>query len=410
MKALSVLLASAVIFGISTPAIAKPAAASELKVERVVMLMRHGIRPPTKANVVPAGYTTETWPSWPVEYGLLTPRGAAGVKLLGQADRAYYSARGLLGLGCPAAGAVALKASGKQRAIRTAESWGEGFMPGCPTAVSHPKEGDPDPIFHGLDDQPASFDGEQAYREALALAPEGGIAAEERAYRPDLLLIARVLGCALPTCPAVNELNRLVAAAHDRPELQGPLDIASTASQAFLLEYLEGMPMKDVGWGRVSRAEIERLLRFHPLKFKYSNRADYVARTAAAPIAREIITALSGDAKLTLLAGHDTNIADLGGYLKLHWKVPSYPADDVPPGSALGFELVRDGKGSRYVRAFYRAQTMDQLRALAPLTGRSAPFRQYLPIPGCGNSAGATACTWTTFQTLMDRRDAAPVL
>ena len=53
--------------------------APALKLERVVMLMRHGIRPPTKAMPVPARYTGETtWPSWSVDYGLLTVRGAAG--------------------------------------------------------------------------------------------------------------------------------------------------------------------------------------------------------------------------------------------------------------------------------------------------------------------------------------------
>ncbi|MVO79491.1 histidine-type phosphatase [Sphingomonas sp. MAH-20] len=399
--------AAAVLCFAATPVIARPASAPQLKVERVVMLMRHGIRPPTKPNVVPAGYTNEKWPSWPVDYGLLTPRGAAGVKLLGEADRFYYATRGLFGPGCPDAGSVVLKASGKQRAIRTAESWGEGFMPGCPAAVSHPQDGEADPIFHGLDDQPAWFDGEQARREALALAPKGGIAAEEHAYRRDLLLLAHVLDCALPACQALAAPNRLVAVPHGRPELEGPLDIASTASQTLLLEYLEGMPMKDVGWGRVSRAQIEQLLRFHPLKFRYSNRPDYVARAAAAPIAKEIVMALSGNTKLTLLAGHDTNIADLGGYLKLHWKVPSYPADDVPPGSALGFELVRDRKGDRYVRAFYRAQTMDQLRTLTPLTGKSAPFRQHIPIAECGNSVAATACTWTSFQVLVEQRQPA---
>jgi 4-phytase/acid phosphatase len=369
------------------------------------MVMRHGIRPPTKASPVPAGYTADAWPSWPVDFGLLTPRGAAGVKLLGEADRAYYASRGLFGSGCPAPAAVVLKASSKPRAFRTAESWAEGFMPGCPASVTHPGEKDPDPIFHGLDDKPAWFDGPRAYAESLARAP-GGIAAESRAFQPELRLLARVLGCALPACPLLTEPSTLIAAPHDRPDLEGPIDIASTASQTFLLEYLEGMPMKDVGWGRVTRAEIERLLRFHPLKFKYSNRADYVARAAGAPLAAEIVAALTAadGAKLTLLAGHDTNIADLGGFLDVHWRVPSYPADDVPPGSALGFELLRDAKGAGYVRAFYRAQTMDQLRYQRPLTGREKPFRRYLPIPGCGAFAAARACTLEAFQALVARR------
>lgn len=390
----------------AAPAMAGPAAPTPLRLERVVMMMRHGIRPPTKATPVPAIYSRETWPRWPVDFGLLTPRGAAGVKLLGEADRAYFGARGLFARGCPAAGTVVLKASSKQRAIRTAESWSEGFMPRCPASVSHPEESGPDPIFHGLDDQPAWFDGARASREALALAPPGGIAAETRAYRADLRLLARVLGCAMPGCRLLTEESVLVSAPHDRPELEGPIDIGSTASQTFLLEYLEGMPMKDVGWGRVSRAEIEQLLRFHPLKFKYSNRPDYVARVAASPIAREILAALRGThgPRLTLLAGHDTNIADLGGFFRVHWHVPSYPADDVPPGSALGFELLRDAKGIRYVRAFYRAQTMDQLRYQRPLTGREGAYRQYLAIPGCGNSPAPRACTLTRFTRMTSAR------
>jgi 4-phytase/acid phosphatase len=204
----------------------------------------------------------------------------------------------------------------------------------------------------------------------------------------------------------LHDPDQLVAVTHDRPEIEGPLDVASTASQTLLLEYLEGMPMKEVGWGRVNRAQIEQLLKFHPLKFKYSNRPDYVARHAGAPIAREIVAALVGATgpKLTLLAGHDTNIADLGGFLQVHWDVPSYPADDVPPGSALGFELSRSENGEGFVRAFYRSQTMDQLRYQQQLTGGHPAFRQYLPIPGCGNSTGPRACTLKAFVDLVESR------
>ena len=76
------------------------------------MVMRHGIRRPTSASPAPAGYTRETWPSWPVDYGLLTPRGAKGATLLGEADRAFYQRRGLFDGGCPSAGSIVLKASG----------------------------------------------------------------------------------------------------------------------------------------------------------------------------------------------------------------------------------------------------------------------------------------------------------
>lgn len=387
---------------------AKPrAVAATLQLERVVMVMRHGIRPPTSANPAPGGYTSDVWPSWPVDYGLLTPRGAQGATLLGAADRAFYQSAGLFGAGCPAAGSLVVKASGKQRTQKTAEAWIAGFAPGCPpVAVDHPAAKGPDPIFHGLDDHPASFDGQRAYAAALAMAPKGGIAAESRTYRPQLILLAKALGCAAPACPVLTAPTKLVAVANDRPELVGPLDEGSSISQSFLLEYLEGMPMKDVAWGRATRDDIEAMLKLHPLKFKYSNRPDYVARAATAPLAQEIVTALTrpGDTKLTLLAGHDTNIADVGGFFGLHWAVPSYPADDVPPGSALGFELLKNAQGKRYVRAFYRAQTMDQLRELRPLTGGDVPYRQYLPIPDCGPSDVPGTCTLDEFVALVARQ------
>jgi 4-phytase/acid phosphatase len=399
------LLSTALLTACAAPAPRTDPAATPsgpLKVEKVVMLMRHGIRPPTKAAVVPPGYSTERWPDWPVDFGLLTPRGGVGVKILGQSDRAYFGARGLFADGCPAPGTVVLKASYKERTISTAQNWAAGFMPGCAADVSHPVGADDDAIFHGLDGGPASFDGKRAYDAALAQAPEGGLAAETERHRGELTLLARVLDCALPACPLVAEPTRLVVQPHDRPDLEGPLDVGSTASQTLLLEYLEGMPMNDVGWGRVSRAEIEQLLRFHPLKFRYANRPGYIAAAAAAPIVNEIVAALDqrSPARLTLLAGHDTNVADLGGFFDLHWQVPSYPADEVPPGSALGFELVSSAKGDRYVRAFYRAQTMDQLRNLEPLGSGDSLFRTYLPIPGCGNSIEATACGWSEFTRL----------
>lgn len=400
---IALLTTAALAAAVAVPASSKPTPAAALKLERVVMLMRHGIRPPTKAQPVPVKYGADKWPSWGVAPGLLTERGAAGVRLLGGGDRALYAQRGLVGAGCPAPGAVVLKASGKPRAIDTAKNWATAFMPGCTATVDHPTEDGPDPIFHGLDDEPASFDGAKALTEARAALPKGGIAEEARRHRPLLVLLARAMGCAAPACPLLTEPTELIGSAHDRPELEGPIDVGSTASQSFLLEYLEGMPMKDVAWGRASRADIERMLEFHPTKFRYSNRPDYVARNAAAPLAKEMLAALDSPAKLTLLAGHDTNIADTGGFFRLHWKVPQYPVDDVPPGGALGFELLRDAKGVRFVRAFFRAQTMDQLRNQQPL-GAAGAYRQYLPIPGCGNSIAARACSWSGFQALVRSR------
>jgi 4-phytase/acid phosphatase len=154
--------------------------------------------------------------------------------------------------------------------------------------------------------------------------------------------------------------------------------------------------MKDVAWGHLTREQISTLLKFHALKFRYEGRAPYVAARAATPLAARMLAAVEHGAKLTVLVGHDTNIADLGGMLDLHWQVPSYPADDPPPGGAIGFEVLADPSGAQFVRAFYRSQTMDQVRELQKLDAGNPASYQYIPIPGC-----AERCPLADFEKIV---------
>lgn len=44
-------------------------------------------------------------------------------------------------------------------------------------------------------------------------------------------------------------------------------------------------------------------------------------------------------AKVVVFVGHDTNIANIGGMLGLHWQLPGYAPDEIPPASALVLTL-----------------------------------------------------------------------
>ena len=109
-----------------------------------------------------------------------------------------------------------------------------------------------------------------------------------------------------------------------------------------------------------------------------------------------------------MLVGHDTNIAALGGLLDVHFTIADYPQDDPPPGGAMGFELLKDAGGHAFVRAFYTAQSMDQLRELQPLTAANPPAQVYLSIPGCGVTGAATVCPLETFQKIVGAKLASP--
>ena len=375
-----------------------------LRLDRVVMLMRHGVRPPTKAQVVPAGMNDQPWPKWSVDYGELTQHGYDAVRLVGAWDRSYWQARGLLPAnGCPDQAAVEVAASAKSRTQATARALVEGLAPGCMIDVDFPQDKDDDVEFHPLDSGAMPIDADEALRAVQALAPPGGMQAEIIAHADGFALLDQALGCtgirAKSGCSLAAMPPAIVPNQGDRPDVGDPFGIASTVSQTFLLEYLEGMPMSEVAWGRLSRQQIEELLQFHSLKFYYEGRAPYVAARAASPLASRMLEAMRRGPKLTVLVGHDTNIADLGGFLDLHWKVPSYPRDDPPPGGALGFEVLSDTAGEQFVRAFYRSQTMDQVRELQPLSATNAPSYEYLPIPGC-----ASLCPLPTFAEIVGSR------
>ena len=89
------------------------------------------------------------------------------------------------------------------------------------------------------------------------------------------------------------------------------------------------------------------------------------------------------------------------GLLGFNWRVDSYPENNPPPGGGVGFELLSDAQGHRFVRAFFRSQIMDQMRNLTPLSLAVPAFRQYLAIPGCNLPYGETVCSLETFSAVV---------
>jgi 4-phytase / acid phosphatase len=392
---------------------AAPPAEQAMTVERTVMLMRHGVRPSTKFPATPVGTTREPWPAWSTAAGDLTPHGAEAIRRLGAYDRSLFVEQGLLpATGCAPAGTISAWASGASRAIKTGKAFLGTLQPGCPATLDHPADEDADETFHPADAS-LVMDGDKALASALRTAPAGGLASEAVRNADAFAVLERVTGCCpgkacrttAHACTAETRQSKLVATPGDKPDLKGAMSFASTAGQTILLQYLEGMPMARVGWGRASKADIRTMLRFHPIKFRYETRPPYVSERLAAPVARRMLDAVQGKSgKLTLLFGHDTNLAALGGFYGLHWTMADYPADDIAPGGALGFEVLRDRAGGRFVRAFVQSQTMDQVRNLSALTGSTRPYRAVLDIPGCGPNA----CRLEDFVRLTEAKLALP--
>jgi 4-phytase/acid phosphatase len=312
------------------------------------------------------------------------------------------------------------------------------MFPGCGLSVAHGPTDKPDPLFHPVEAGVCKIDFERG-RAAVLEKAGGDLDKAVDAHRKALQQLQTVLGCCAPKlCTAGGagaaknstktcSLPTLASTVAERKRdgsvrLTGPIAIGSTTAEVFLLEYAQGFPLGRVAWGRApTAAAIKELLVFHRMQFDLIERPPYLAARHGSALLREVRDLMRRTAepsaggqsagtasKLIILVGHDTNIANIGGMLDVHWDLEGYLPDETPPAGALAFELLRDtGSGRRFVRAMYYSQTLDQMRRMAVVDLANPPVTAAVAIPGCAGTEHGGACAWSDFETrvtqLLDR-------
>lgn len=398
-------------------------ATAELVLEKVVLISRHGVRSPTETHPPLAEIASRAWPTWPVPPGHLTPRGEQLASRMGEYYRAHYAARGLIpAQGCPAPNQIYLWADVDQRTRQTGEGLLNGFAPGCNISAQHAATDKADPVFHPVRAGVCTVDKERG-RAAVLARVGGDLDSVVKAHRGALRRLQSVTGCCAPKLCQANNTGRCTLlnmpsgiAVRDKDngvQLAGPIPIGSTASEVFLLEYADGLPLRQVAWGRVSSpAALNPLLRLHRVQFDLIERTPYLAARQSSALLHQIVEALRpvaeraagaspavpAESKLVVFVGHDTNLANIGGMLGLHWNLKTYVPDETPPAGALAFELLRDTDSGRYfVRTTYFSQTLDQMRRLTRLSLRNPPEQARVALPGCSAAGHGDACPWPDF-------------
>ncbi len=411
----AVLLAAAPLSG------AQPAdAPQDLKLERIVVVERHGVRAPTKSPQALSAFSSQPWPAWPVAPGELTAHGAGDVRLMGAWLRQDYARRGLWpSKGCPAPGQVYVWADGQdQRTRLSGQAVLDGAFPDCGLMAHHGPEGASDGLFSAADKGLCPIDPNIASSAMLTQA--GG---DLNRFGPGYDAAKGALRAVLtapdaPACTGENGpcfldgANRLKITRAGGASLEGPLAQASTVTESLYLEYAEGLTGDQMAWGRAtSEAAIGAIMPLHNLETDLARRTPYIAERNGALTARAVLAALKGasalpqgglGSKITVLAGHDTQLSNMAGVLGVDWTLKDQP-DKTPPDAALVFELWRDGAGQGFVRVALVYQTLKDLRESTPLTTDHPAGRVDLPIPGCADGPGG-ACTAQRFEALIDSR------
>ena len=382
--------------------VARARSVQGLELERVVMLVRHGVRAPLPDETATTP-SAQPWPVWSTPGGFLTPHGREGMRLLGEYDRARYAAAGLLAAsGCPAPGTIAIWSNSVERTIASGEALAEGLAPDCGLKVDHLPLGQHDPLFAWAGPQTPGFDAPAAV--AAIDAETGGAARIAAPYGSELDTLETILGCKAPGVAPPCDLAAEPAAITVSPDgksidVSGPIRVASGAAQVLMLQYLEGFPLDQVGWGRASLDRITQVSRLHALLFEVYSRPSYIAPRVARDLARRLIALIGGDrgaaghgrGALAILVGHDDNIAAITALLGADFQLAGYGYDDPPVGGALIFEVYRREvdrrreRGERFLRVLYQAQTPDQLRTLQPLDLAHPPTVQVLKLKSCSH-------------------------
>ena len=382
------------------------------QLERAVVLSRHGVRSPIESSEELNKLAAMPWPTWPVASGDLTPRGAELMALMGGYYRVLYGGRGLIQADdCPPAGIVVVWADVDQRTRASADSLLSGLYGRCGLTMRHQADlTQPDPLFHP---QPsASCPMDPAANRAAILARIGGdFGSVLREYaRPLATLQATLCPPRLSVGHADCGLKAAAAAIEPRRQggvaMKGPIAIGAMAAETFLMESAEGMPAAQVAWGRLSgEGALHDVMAVRLLEFDLMQRTPVIARQKGSNMLAQILTTLQDGhkfpgapaaaepARLALLVGHDTNIANIAGLLNASWEIPGFQPNDASPGGALAFELFRE---VRYRPALCAVGLLcADARADAPSleARREAAARQR-----GGRSAG------------LQRRDAQPVL
>jgi 4-phytase/acid phosphatase len=401
---------------------------------QVIIFGRHGVRTPVVPDSTLNHFSVLPFPGFNVAGvanpgpSVLTTNGRSNEILLGSYFRLWLTQEGLLtGNDAADAAFVYVRANAAPLIFDTAKTFAAGLLPAATVTVNSYPAPAADPLFDPVDAGVAIFNGRQAV--AGVKGRLGGNAqslastyASELALTRSILLNYPAGQAPAPAAPAqVVDVTALpiaiTAGTPASPVNVGGLADVIYAIDPFMMEYVDGLPDGEVGWGQLTAAGVSQTFRLYNLALDLEYKTPYMARTLssnmASHVARSMVQAATGNAmtgalgspssKIIVITASNTNMAGLAGLLHLDWLQPGYQNDVLAPGGAIVFELRQSQSTGEYViRTSYVAQSMDQLRNLMPLTLSAPPAIAPVLVPGCTTRNALTFdCPLDVFVTLV---------
>lgn len=360
--------------------------------QQVVIMSRHNLRAPLANNgSVLEQSTPNKWPQWEVPGGQLTTKGGVLEVYMGRYMQEWLAEQHLVTNGeCPPPNTVYAYANSLQRTVATAQFFITGAFPGCDVPVHHQEAmGTMDPTFNPVITIDSAEFSQQAVQ-AMEKERQKFHLNDSYALLEKIVQYKDSPACKdKPSCSLASEKDTFSAKYQKEPSVSGPLKVGNSLVDAFTLQYYEGFPLEQVGFGEIKTDQQWRVL--SELKNGYQDTlftSPAVARNVAAPLVKYIGNALVADqakaAKVTLLVGHDSNIASLLTALDFKPYQLHDQYERTPIGGKIVFQRWHDASGNRdLMKIEYLYQSTSQIRDAAALSLQSPPQRVTLALNGC---------------------------
>lgn len=380
------------------------------QLEQVLIMSRHNLRAPLANNgSVLEQSTPQQWPQWDVPGGQLTTKGGVLEVYMGHYMREWLAAQGMVTTGeCPPPGTVYAYANSLQRTVATAQFFITGAFPGCDVPVHHQeKMGTMDPTFN-----PVITDNSPEFREKALKAMETERQKmqldESYALLEQITRYDQSPSCKEKKICSLTAAKDSFSAEYEKePGVSGPLKVGNSLVDAFTLQYYEGFPADKVAWGKIhTDAQWQRLSKlkngYQDALFTSREVAQNVARPLVKYIDNALVTGQATSPKITLLVGHDSNIASLLTALDFKPYQLHDQQERTPIGGKIVFQRWHDTHADRdLMKIEYVYQSSAQLRNASVLSLSEPAQRVTLELNGCPVDAQGF-CPIDKFNTLLN--------
>jgi len=268
--------------------------------KQVIIFGRHGVRTP----VVPAStlnsFSAQPFPVFSASgQAVITPNGRSNETLLGGYFRAWLTQEKLLtGNDDSDAASVYVRANNAPLIVDTAKAFAAGLLPSAPPLAVNTVPV-PDPLFDPIDAGVANLDTKMAV--AAVNGRLGGNAQSlATAYSAEFALARSVLfnypagTSPAPDTPAgkidVTAIPITMTPGNSTaPVNPGGLGDFYYAIDPFMMEYADGMPVSEVGWGQLDAAGISQIFRVYDALLDLEFRTPYLARVQSSNLGLHIV-------------------------------------------------------------------------------------------------------------------------